>query len=200
MKNRYIARTFIMPGQKERIKNIRKKLSPIRVEFAGKNVLLVDDSIVRGNTAKQIVALAFEAGANRVYFASAAPPVRFPNIYGIDMPAASEYVAHGKVETEVAQELGVNWLLYQDLEDLEACIRVLNPTRVKRFDSSCFDGQYVTGDIDTDYLDQLATMRSDQEKPKQSWVDSRNESASTPTRAARGSDKMASGRYSPGGL
>ena len=198
MKNRYIARTFIMPGQQERIKSIRKTLSPIRAEFAGKNVLLVNDSIVRGNAAKQIVALAFEAGANRVYFASAAPPVRFPNVYGIDMPAATEYVAHGKVEAEVAQELGVNWLVYQDLEDLEACIRVLNPARVKRFDSSCFNGQYVTGDIDADYLDQLATMRSDQ--AKQSGADSGDQSARTPTQAARGSDEMDSGRYSPGGL
>ena len=120
IKNRYIARTFIMPGQKMRKKNVRKKLNPIRAEFFGKNVLLVDDSIVRGNTAKQIVDMVWKCGASKVYFASAAPAVRYPNVYGIDMPAANEYIAHERTEEAIAKELNVNWLLYQDLEDLEA--------------------------------------------------------------------------------
>ena len=164
IKNRYIARTFIMPGQKQRKKNVRRKLNPIRAEFQGKNVLLVDDSIVRGNTAQQIVQLARESGAKRVYFCSAAPPVRYPNVYGIDMPASKEYIAHGKTEEEIGKLLGVDWLLYQDLEDLEACIRILNPGTIREFDSSCFDGHYVTGDIDAPYLERLANLRNDAAK------------------------------------
>eukprot|EP00943_MAST-04B_sp_MAST-4B-sp1_P005468 g5468.t1 len=164
IKNRYIARTFIMPGQKQRKKNVRKKLNPIRAEFQGKKVLLVDDSIVRGNTASQIVDMVRKCGAAKVYFASAAPPVRYPNVYGIDMPAANEYVAHNRTEAEIAEVLGVDWLLYQDLEDLEASIRSLNPAKLRAFDSSCFSGTYVTGDINMSYLEKLANSRNDNAK------------------------------------
>jgi amidophosphoribosyltransferase len=164
IKNRYIARTFIMPGQQQRKKNVRKKLNPIRAEFYGKKVLLVDDSIVRGNTARQIVDMVRKCGAEKVYFASAAPAVRYPNVYGIDMPAANEYVAHKRNEVEIGKELGVDWLLYQDLEDLEAAIRSLNPTKLKAFDTSCFSGTYVTGDIDMAFLEKLALTRNDDAK------------------------------------
>merc|ERR1711871_1281435 len=142
IKNRYVARTFIMPGQQMRKKSVRRKLNPIRKEFEGKNVLLVDDSIVRGTTATQIVALAREAGASRVFLTSAAPAVRHPNVYGIDMPAREEFVAHGCSEQEIGRKLGVDWLLYQDLRDLEASVRCLNPN-IRSFDTSCFDGEYV---------------------------------------------------------
>ncbi len=163
IKNRYIARTFIMPGQKIRKKSVRQKLNAIDLEFRGKNVLLVDDSIVRGTTSEQIIQMAREAGARKVYFASAAPPVRYPNVYGIDMPAARELIAHGRSEEEVTRAIGADYLIFQDLPDLEEAVRRGNP-RLRRFDSSCFTGEYVTGDIDRDYLERLARQRSDTAK------------------------------------
>lgn len=160
MKNRYIGRTFIMPGQSQRKKSVRQKLNPISLEFKDKNVMLVDDSIVRGTTCKEIVQMAREAGARKVYFASAAPAVRFPNVYGIDMPSASELIAHGRTEEEVQTLIGADWLVYQDLDDLIACAREGNPD-VERFDCSVFDGHYVTGDIDETYLSRLEKLRND---------------------------------------
>jgi amidophosphoribosyltransferase len=163
IKNRYIGRTFIMPGQSERKKSVRQKLNPIELEFKGKNVMLVDDSIVRGTTCKQIIQMARDAGAAKVYFASAAPPVRYANVYGIDMPAAEELIAHGRTEQEVAELIGADWLVYQDLEDLQASSADGNAD-IKQFDCAVFDGQYVTGDVDQSYLDQLATARSEKNK------------------------------------
>lgn len=160
IKNRYIGRTFIMPGQELRKKSVRQKLNPIRVEFAGKNVLLIDDSIVRGTTSKQIVQMARDAGANKVYFASAAPPVRFPNVYGIDMPSRDELLATDRTDAEICAEIGADGLIYQDLEALEAVVLALNPN-IQDFDSSCFDGHYVTGDVDSVYLDRIEALRSD---------------------------------------
>ena len=161
VKNRYIGRTFIMPGQQQRKKSVRQKLNPIDLEFKGKNVLLVDDSIVRGTTCQQIIQMARDAGAAKVYFASAAPAVKFPNVYGIDMPTASELIAHGRTEEEVCREIGADWLIYQDLEDLIAASTEGNK-KVTRFDCSVFTGEYVTGDVDQAYLDRLASSRSDQ--------------------------------------
>ncbi len=163
IKNRYIGRTFIMPGQEMRRRSVRRKLNAIDLEFKGKNVLLVDDSIVRGTTSKQIIEMAREAGARKVFFASAAPPVRFPNVYGIDMPAASELVAHNRTEQEVSDIIGADWLIYQDLEDLEAAVKHDNAV-IDEFDTSCFSGRYVTGDITDDYLQQLEKERSDNAK------------------------------------
>ena len=162
VKNRYIGRTFIMPGQAVRKKSVRQKLNAIGVEFRGRNVLLVDDSIVRGTTSKQIIQMAREAGARKVYFASAAPPVRYPNVYGIDMPAASELVANGRSEAEVEALLGCDWLVYQDLDDLVAAVSEGNE-RLTHFDTSCFSGEYVTG-VDREYLGRIAAQRSDQAK------------------------------------
>jgi amidophosphoribosyltransferase len=163
VKNRYVGRTFIMPGQEQRAKSVRTKLNAIDLEFRGKNVLLIDDSIVRGTTSAQIIELAREAGARKVYFASAAPPVRYPNVYGIDMPAASELVAAGNSEEEVARIIGADWLLYQDLPDLiRACQH--HDSQVQDFDTSCFSGEYVTGDITPDYLERLQSERSDEAK------------------------------------
>jgi amidophosphoribosyltransferase len=163
IKNRYIGRTFIMPGQQQREKSVRRKLNAIDLEFRGKNVLLVDDSIVRGTTSAQIIDLAREAGARKVYFASAAPPVRFPNVYGIDMPAASELVAAGRTDQEVATLIGADWLVYQDLEDLvAACWH--EDSQVREFDTSCFSGEYVTGDVTPEYLARLQRERSDEAK------------------------------------
>jgi amidophosphoribosyltransferase len=163
IKNRYIGRTFIMPGQDQRKKSVRSKLNAIDLEFRNKNVLLIDDSIVRGTTSAQIIELAREAGARKVYFASAAPPVRHPNVYGIDMPAASELVAAGRTEEEVRALIGADWLVYQDLEDLElACQH--DDASVKEFDTSCFSGEYVTSDITPDYLARLGVERSDAAK------------------------------------
>src|SRR6187402_147604 len=159
-KNRYIGRTFIMPGQEQRLKSVRRKLSAIDFEFRGKNVLLVDDSIVRGTTSAQIIEIAREAGANKVYFASAAPPVRYPNVYGIDMPAASELVAAGRDVEEVARQIGADWLIYQDLEDLISACRHDNAA-ITEFDTSCFSGEYVTGDVTPEYLRRLEQERSD---------------------------------------
>jgi amidophosphoribosyltransferase len=163
VKNRYIGRTFIMPGQQLRKKSVRKKLNAIELEFRDKNVLLVDDSIVRGTTSKQIVEMAREAGAKKVYFASAAPPVRFPNVYGIDMPAASELVAHGKAIEEVEQLIGADKLIYQDLDDLIDAVREGN-SEISGFDTSVFTGEYVTGGIDQDYLERLEQARNDAAK------------------------------------
>ena len=163
VKNRYIGRTFIMPGQSERTKSVRRKLSPIELEFRDKNVLLVDDSIVRGTTSKQIVQMARDAGAKRVYLASAAPAVRYPNVYGIDMPAASEFVAHGQNEAEIARYIGADWLLYQSIEDLKQCADGINP-QVERFDTSVFDGEYVAGQVDEDYLTRIEELRNDSAK------------------------------------
>ena len=163
IKNRYIGRTFIMPGQEQRSKSVRSKLNAIDLEFRGKNVLLVDDSIVRGTTSAQIIEVAREAGARSVYFASAAPPVRHPNVYGIDMPAASELVAAGRSEQEVARIIGADWLIYQDLEDLVHAVQHHDAT-VTEFDTSCFSGQYVTGDITPEYLARLQAERSDRAK------------------------------------
>ncbi len=163
MKNRYIGRTFIMPGQGERKKSVRHKLNAIELEFKGKNVLLVDDSIVRGTTSKQIIELARDAGAKKVYFASAAPAVVYPNVYGIDMPSVHELVAHGRSEQEVCDLLGADWLIYQDLEDLIACSSEGNPN-ISRFDCSVFDGNYITGDVDASYLSRLEASRNDNVK------------------------------------
>jgi amidophosphoribosyltransferase len=163
VKNRYIGRTFIMPGQKQRKKSVRQKLNAIELEFRGKNVMLVDDSIVRGTTCQQIIEMAREAGANKVYFASAAPPVRHPNVYGIDMPAANELVAAGHTEEEVCKIIGADWLIYQNLDDLIASSGEGNPY-IERFDCSVFDGEYITGDVDNDYLSKLASQRSDNAK------------------------------------
>ncbi|MFZ1390271.1 MAG: amidophosphoribosyltransferase [Dokdonella sp.] len=164
VKNRYVGRTFIMPGQSERVKSVRRKLNAIGLEFRKKNVLLVDDSIVRGTTSKQIIQMAREAGAHKVYFASAAPPVRYPNIYGIDMPTAAELVAHGRTEEEIETVLGADWLVYQDLSDLIASIAEGNE-KLHEFDTSCFSGEYVTG-VEPTYLDQLEFSRSDEAKDK----------------------------------
>lgn len=165
MKNRYIGRTFIMPGQGQRKKSVRQKLNPIELEFHGKNVLLVDDSIVRGTTCKEIIQMARDAGANNVYFASAAPAVVYPNVYGIDMPAKSELIAHGRTVDEVCEMIGADGLIYQRLEDLIAAAREGNPN-IEHFDCSVFDGKYVTGDIDEAYLDALQAQRNDSAKKK----------------------------------
>ncbi len=164
IKNRYVGRTFIMPGQGERAKSVRRKLNPIPLEFKGRVVLLVDDSIVRGTTSRQIVQMARDAGARKVYLASAAPPVRFPNIYGIDMPSADELIAHGRSDDDVQELLGCDWLIYQDLSDLEEAVS--GPKQhIERFDSSCFDGKYVTG-IEEGYFERIGKLRSDDAKNK----------------------------------
>jgi len=163
IKNRYIGRTFIMPGQAERAKSVRRKLNAIDLEFRGKNVLLIDDSIVRGTTSRQIIKLAREAGAAKVYFASAAPPVRFPNVYGIDMPAASELIANGRSIEEVQELIGADKLIYQDLHGLIRSVRH-DKTTISEFDTSCFSGEYVTGDVTEDYLLELEKRRNDAAK------------------------------------
>lgn len=160
IKNRYIGRTFIMPGQIERRNSVRKKLNPIELEFKGKVVCLVDDSIVRGTTCSQIIQMARQAGAKKVYYCSAAPPVRHPNVYGIDMPAAQELIAHDRSIDQIAAEIGADWLLYQDLDDLVECAREGN-THIQEFECSVFNGHYVTGDIDAGYLSDLEESRSD---------------------------------------
>jgi len=163
IKNRYIGRTFIMPGQALRKKSVRQKLNPIGIEFKGKNVLLVDDSIVRGTTSQQIVQMARDAGATKVYFASAAPPVRFPNVYGIDMPSRDELLATGRSDEEICKEIGADALIYQDLDALVDGIKQSNPN-IKAFDCSCFDGKYVTGDISEAYLSRIESARGDGQK------------------------------------
>lgn len=163
IKNRYIGRTFIMPGQKLRKKSVRRKLNPIDIEFKGKNVLLVDDSIVRGTTSTQIIQMAREAGANKVYMASAAPPVRFPNVYGIDMPAVDELIAHGRTEQEIGEEIGADWMVYQQLDDLVASISKGNK-EITEFDCSCFTGEYITDNISAEYLTDIEKKRGDSVK------------------------------------
>ena len=158
IKNRYIGRTFIMPGQAIRRKSVRQKLNAIGIEFKGKNVLLVDDSIVRGTTSQQIVMMAREAGARKVFFASAAPPVRFPNVYGIDMPTRAELLATGRNDEQICREIGADALIYQDLDALVAAVREGNP-EIQQFDCSCFNGQYITGDVTPAYLDRLEHQR-----------------------------------------
>jgi amidophosphoribosyltransferase len=160
MKNRYIGRTFIMPGQTQRKKSVRQKLNPVKLEFQGKNVLLVDDSIVRGTTSKEIIQMARDAGANKVYIASAAPPVRYPNVYGIDMPSAHELIAHDRTDKEVAELIGADCLIYQDLEDLVESAKEGN-SKIDQFDCAVFDSNYVTGDVDESYLKKLDAKRND---------------------------------------
>ena len=158
VKNRYIGRTFIMPGQAIRRKSVRHKLNPIGMEFKDKVVLLVDDSIVRGTTSREIVSMAREAGARKVYFASAAPPVRFPNVYGIDMPTRGELIATGRNDEQVAREIGADAVVYQDLDALKAAVRAVNP-KLTQFETSCFDGVYITGDVTSEYLASVERQR-----------------------------------------
>jgi len=160
IKNRYIGRTFIMPGQEMRRKSVKRKLNAIDLEFRDKVVLLVDDSIVRGTTSQQIIEMAREAGARKVYFASASPPVRYQNVFGIDMPAASELVASGRTEQEVADYIGADWLIYQELQDLIRAVHYDNG-EITEFDTSCFSGEYVTGDVTTEYLRHIEEGRSE---------------------------------------
>ena len=159
VKNRYIGRTFIMPGQATRRKSVRQKLNAISQEFKGKNVMLVDDSIVRGTTSKEIINMAREAGAKKVYFASASPPVRHANVYGIDMPTRSELIAAFRNDEEICREIGADGLVYQDLEDLKEAVRALNPA-LTHFETSCFDGHYITGDVSPAYLEGMELARS----------------------------------------
>ncbi|CAE7422397.1 purF [Symbiodinium microadriaticum] len=154
VKNRYIARTFIMPGQETRRKTVQLKLNTVKAEFAGKSVLMVDDSIVRGTTSSQIIQMARQAGARKIYFASAAPPVRYPNVYGIDIPSRGELVAHDRDEAQIAAAIGADMVIYNDLADLEACIRCVNPL-IHTFDTSCFSGLYVTPEVTAAYLSNL---------------------------------------------
>tara|TARA_B100001250_G_scaffold229478_1_gene196990 strand:+ start:753 stop:2231 length:1479 start_codon:yes stop_codon:yes gene_type:complete len=163
VKNRYIGRTFIMPFQEKREKSVRQKLNPIQFEFKDKVVLLVDDSIVRGTTSRQIIEMARSAGAKKVYFASAAPPVRHQNVYGIDMAATTELIAHNRTEEEINDLIGADWLIYQDLEDLIECAKVGNPS-IQQFECSVFDGNYITADVDSSYLKRLEESRSDDKK------------------------------------
>ncbi|WP_339388679.1 amidophosphoribosyltransferase [Vibrio caribbeanicus] len=163
VKNRYVGRTFIMPGQQQRKKSVRRKLNAIRSEFKGKNVLLVDDSIVRGTTSEQIIEMARDSGANKVYMVSAAPEVRFPNVYGIDMPSASELIAHGRDNQSICQQIGADELIFQTIDDLVGAVGCGNPD-IEVFEASVFTGQYVTGDIDQNYLDYLESLRSDDAK------------------------------------
>ena len=172
IKNRYIGRTFIMPGQKMREKSVKQKLNAISLEFDGKNVLLVDDSIVRGTTSEQIIQMARDAGAKKVYFASAAPPVRYPNVYGIDMPAAHELIAHNRTEEEVCVAIGADKVIYQDLNDLIDAVRKGNQD-IEHFDTSCFSKEYITGDIYDDYLELTEDLRNDsaqEERNSESFI------------------------------
>jgi amidophosphoribosyltransferase len=166
VKNRYVGRTFIMPGQGVRKKSVRQKLNAIGLEFKGRNVLLVDDSIVRGTTSKEIVQMAREAGANKVYLASAAPPVRFPNVYGIDMPTKSELVAHGRTLEEVRQIIGCDALIYQDVDAMKNVVGKLNP-RIEGFEASCFDGVYITGDVSASDFAAIESQRLTQKDEDQ---------------------------------
>ena len=163
IKNRYVGRTFVMPGQEERDNSVRRKLNAIDLEFKGKNVLLVDDSIVRGTTSKQIIKLARDAGARKVYFASAAPPVRHPNVYGIDMPAADELIASRKTTQEIQKEIGADYLIYQDIEALKRAVSHDNSS-ITGFDDSCFSGNYITNDVSVEYLEELQNSRNDAAK------------------------------------
>jgi amidophosphoribosyltransferase len=158
IKNRYVGRTFIMPGQAIRSRSVRQKLNAMSIEFRGKNVLLVDDSIVRGTTSHEIVQMARAAGANKVYFASASPPVRYPNVYGIDMPTRSELIANGRTDNEIRLAIGADALVYQDIDGMRRSVRDLG-RHLNRFEASCFDGVYITGDVTPEYLDHLETSR-----------------------------------------
>ena len=177
VKNRYVGRTFIMPGQAVRKKSVRQKLNAIGSEFEGRNVLLVDDSIVRGTTSREIVQMAREAGARKVYLASAAPPVRYPNVYGIDMPTAEELVAHGRTAEEVRELIGADALIYQDVDAMKRAIGSLNPA-VQQFEASCFDGTYVTGDVSASDIARMQQQRA------QSQDDSEDEEDAPPSRVA----------------
>ncbi|WP_372770837.1 amidophosphoribosyltransferase [Pseudoalteromonas sp.] len=182
VKNRYIGRTFIMPGQELRKKSVRRKLNAIAQEFKGKNVLLVDDSIVRGTTSAQIVEMAREAGAKNVYFASAAPEIRFPNVYGVDMPSAQELIAHGREVEDINESIGADGLIYQSLNDLISAVSQENP-EITNFETSVFDGNYVTGDIDQAYLNRIDALRndaakSDRESAMSSGLELHNQDAS----------------------
>ncbi|MCC6917015.1 amidophosphoribosyltransferase [Nitrosomonas sp.] len=159
VKNRYVGRTFIMPGQQQRRKSVRQKLNAIEIEFRGKNVLLVDDSIVRGTTSREIVLMAREAGANKIYFASAAPPVRFPNVYGIDMPTRQELIATNRTDKEICREIGADYLIYQDLDALKQAIIRIDP-HIRNFETSCFDGRYIAGNITQEYLYRIESQRN----------------------------------------
>lgn len=159
VKNRYVGRTFIMPGQQQRRKSVRQKLNAMGIEFRGKNVLLVDDSIVRGTTSREIVQMAREAGANKIYFASASPPVRYPNVYGIDMPTRQELIATDRDTEEICKEIGADYLIFQDLNALTRSVTRALPT-LKNFETSCFDGHYITGDVTTEYLHTLESQRN----------------------------------------
>jgi amidophosphoribosyltransferase len=161
VKNRYVGRTFIMPGQAVRKRSVRQKLNAIGMEFKGRNVLLVDDSIVRGTTSKEIVQMAREAGANRVYMASAAPPVRFPNVYGIDMPTKSELIAHDRSLEEIRDYIGADALIYQDLDAMRRVVGELNPA-LADFEASCFDGRYITGDVSQEDFQAMQDQRASQ--------------------------------------
>ena len=163
IKNRYVERTFIMPGQSQRMRSVRRKLNAIGLEFEGKNVLLVDDSIVRGTTSQQIIQQARDAGARRVYFASAAPPVRYQNVYGIDMPVTGELVAFNRGEEDIARAIGADRLIYQSLDGLVDAVQRGNP-RLREFDTSCFTGEYVTGGVSRSYLERIAEHRADAAK------------------------------------
>ena len=169
IKNRYIGRTFLMPGQAIRKKSVRQKLNAIGSEFKGKTVLLVDDSIVRGTTSREIVQMARDSGAKRVIFASAAPPVKFPNVYGIDMPTRDELIAHGRSEEEVCREITADALVYQDIDSLKRSISDVNPL-LRNFEASCFDGVYVTGDISRDYLDRIEMKRNNPQPENEDMV------------------------------
>ena len=158
VRNRYVGRTFIMPGKTIRRKSVRQKLNVMAMEFRGKNVLIVDDSIVRGTTSREIVMMAREAGANKVYFASAAPPVRYPNVYGIDMPTRAELIATGRSEDEIAREIGADVVIYQEMDALKAAVRAVNP-KLAQFETSCFDGHYITGDVTSEYLASVERAR-----------------------------------------
>ncbi|ALH96367.1 amidophosphoribosyltransferase [Acinetobacter equi] len=179
MKNRYIGRTFIMPGQQQRKKSVRHKLNPVELEFQNKNVLLVDDSIVRGTTCNEIIQMARDAGAKKVFFASAAPMVKYPNVYGIDMPAKSELIAANRSVEEIREIIGADRLIFQDLDDLKEAVRTTKVPAVREFDCSVFDGVYVTGGIDEQYLDNLQQQRNDSAKNEQDgYVDVNIDAAS----------------------
>jgi amidophosphoribosyltransferase len=172
-KNRYVGRTFIMPGQQARRKSVRRKLNANRAEFRDKNVLLVDDSIVRGTTSEQIVEMARDAGAKRVYLASAAPEIRFPNVYGIDMPSANELIAHGREVDEIRQIIGADGLIFQDLNDLIEAVREENPD-ISQFECSVFNGIYVTKDVDQNYLEYLESLRNDDAQAMRGQTEAEN--------------------------
>ncbi|ANF81547.1 amidophosphoribosyltransferase [Acinetobacter sp. NCu2D-2] len=178
MKNRYIGRTFIMPGQQLREKSVRQKLNPVELEFQGKNVLLVDDSIVRGTTCNEIIQMARDSGANKVFFASAAPMVKYPNVYGIDMPAKSELIASERSVEEIREIIGADRLIFQDLEDLKNAVRTSKVPKLQEFDCSVFDGVYVAGGINEEYLDALQQKRNDGAKKGDKFIDVNIDAAS----------------------